>query len=85
MGLVFLKTLVTVYMFIKSLISKKQLDFRHRFANNLKIKTVRIAREIYFCLLYTSKDTYPGIKKVIQETTKYFTQEAHRLGMHKKL
>lgn len=31
------------------------------------------------------KDTYPGIKKVIQEVTKYFTQEAHRLGMHKKL
>ena len=30
------------------------------------------------------KDTYPGIKKVIQETTKYFTQEAHRLGMHKE-
>ena len=23
------------------------------------------------------KDTYPGIKKVIQEVTKYFTQEAH--------
>ena len=31
------------------------------------------------------KDTYPGIKQVIQETTKYFTQEAHKLGLYKKL
>lgn len=31
------------------------------------------------------KETYPGMKKVIEGVTKEFTKEAHRMGMHRTL
>lgn len=31
------------------------------------------------------KETYPGMKKVIEGVTKEFTKEAHKLGMHRTL
>jgi hypothetical protein len=31
------------------------------------------------------KETYPGMKKVIEGVTKEFTKEAHKLGIHRTL
>ena len=54
------------------------LGERPNVTNNYYDKMIEVQGSI-------DKETYPGMKKVIEGVTKEFTKEAHKLGMHRTL
>ena len=54
------------------------LSERPNVTNNYYDKMIEVQGSI-------DKETYPGMKKVIEGVTKEFTKEAHKLGMHRTL
>ena len=54
------------------------LGERPNVTNNYYDKMIEVQGSI-------DKETYPGMKKVIERVTKEFTKEAHKLGMHRTL